>query len=113
VRFVILIAQDEEVWRNADEQEQAGYHRAHEAFEAAVREAGGTVEAGEALRSVTAATTYRRRGTQETVTDGPFAELAEQIGGFYVVDLPDLDAVVGAVRHLPEYTLEIRPVAQM
>ncbi|MDT0164123.1 YciI family protein [Actinotalea sp. AC32] len=109
----MLIAQDEEVWRRADEAERAGYYTAHEAFETAVREAGGKVESSEALRSVTAATTYRRRGTEELVTDGPFAELAEQLGGFYVLDMPDLDAVVAAVRHLPEYTLEIRPVAEL
>lgn len=113
MRFVVLIAQDEEVWRQADEEEQARYYHAHEAFEAAVRDAGGKVECSEALRSVAAATTYRRRGTEEVITEGPFAELAEQLGGFYVVDLPDVDAVVAAVRHLPEYTLEIRPVAEM
>ena len=47
------------------------------------------------------------------LTDGPFAETVEQLGGFYVLEAPDLDAVVAAVRHLPEYTVEIRPVADL
>ena len=44
------------------------------------------------------------------MTDGPFVELAEQISGFYLVDLPDLDAAIGACAELPRsYTVEIRP----
>jgi hypothetical protein len=45
------------------------------------------------------------------VTDGPFAELAEQVGGYYDVELPDLDTAIsaGSLLH-PSYTVEIRPV---
>jgi hypothetical protein len=126
VRFALLLARDEARWgRAADGATEhhpidglggdpgagaAGGAPPHAAFEAAVRGAGGTVDCSEVLRSVVAATTYRRRGTEELITDGPPAQLAEQLAGFYVVDLPDLDAVVAAVRHLPEYTVEIRPV---
>ena len=59
------------------------------------------------------ATTLRRRGDDVTITDGPFAETAEQFGGFYLVDAPSLDEVIEAVRVLPEYTIEIRPVADL
>ena len=45
-----------------------------------------------------------------TVTDGPFAEAAEQIGGYYVIDAPDLDTVVDLCRILPAYDIDIRPV---
>ena len=45
------------------------------------------------------------------VTDGPYAETVEQLGGFYLVELPDLDAAVEAARLLPSaYTIEVRPV---
>ncbi len=55
----------------------------------------------------------RRADGSRTVTDGPFAELAEQVGGYYDVELPDLDAAIAAARLLPPaYTVEIRPVDQ-
>ncbi len=48
-----------------------------------------------------------------TITDGPFAEAAEQIGGFYLIDAPDLDTVIQLCKVLPAYDIEIRPVPDM
>jgi hypothetical protein len=45
-----------------------------------------------------------------TITDGPFAEAAEQIGGYYLLDAPDLDTVIELCRVLPAYDIDIRPV---
>ena len=59
------------------------------------------------------ATTLRTRGGEMTITDGPFAEAAEQIGGFYLVDAPDLDTVIELCRVLPAYDIDIRPVLDM
>ena len=59
------------------------------------------------------ATTLRTRGGEMTITDGPFAEAAEQIGGFYLLDVPDLDTVIELCRILPPYDIEIRPVLDM
>jgi hypothetical protein len=56
------------------------------------------------------ATTLRTRGGELTITDGPFAEVAEQIGGFYLLDAPDLDTVIDLCRVLPAYDIDIRPV---
>ena len=56
------------------------------------------------------ATTLRTRGGEMTITDGPFAEAAEQIGGYYLLDAPDLDTVIELCRVLPAYDIEIRPV---
>jgi hypothetical protein len=114
VRFVLLLHEDEQVWARASATERAEYGRRHDAFAAAVRRRGAIV-AGEALSTVSAATTVRRAegdGEREralTVTEGPFAETVEQLGGFYVVDLPDLDAAIETVSLLPPYTVEIRP----
>ena len=48
------------------------------------------------------------------MTEGPFAETVEQMGGFWLVDLPDLDAAVEAARLLPDaYSVEVRPVIDM
>ncbi len=68
---------------------------------------------GEALLDGSTATTMRTRGGEPTVTDGPFAEATEQIGGFYVVEAPDLDTMIDLCRFLPAYDIEIRPVADM
>ena len=59
------------------------------------------------------ATTLRTRGGEVTVTDGPFAEAAEQIGGFYLLDAPDLDTVIELCKILPAYDIDIRPVLDM
>lgn len=56
------------------------------------------------------ATTLRTRGGEMTITDGPFAEAAEQIGGYYLLDAPDLDTVIEFCRILPGYDIDIRPV---
>jgi hypothetical protein len=113
VKYAVLLYQDEAIWENATDAEQQSYLDQHAAFEKGLVEHGITSLAGEALRSVKTATTLRRRGDSVAVTDGPFAETAEQFGGFYLVDAPSLDAVLEAVRVLPEYTLEIRPVANL
>jgi hypothetical protein len=57
----------------------------------------------------------RLREDQETVTDGPFAETKEWLGGYYVVDVPDLDAALAEARKLPTVhygTIEVRPVME-
>lgn len=113
MKFVVLIYQDEQVWATATPEEQERYYAEHEAFSAAVPERGCTILAGEALVGVRSATTVRRRGESVSVTEGPFAETTEQLGGFYLVEAPDLDVLTDLLRLLPEYTLEVRPVADM
>lgn len=113
MRFVVLLYQDEAVWRDATPAEQAEYFTQHDAFSAAVPANGGAILGGEALVGVASATTVRRRGERVDVTEGPFAETTEQLGGFYLIEAPDLDAVTEWVRLLPEYTIEIRPVADL
>jgi hypothetical protein len=113
MKYAVLLHQDEAIWANADEAQRQRYFEEHDRFTKLVAEMGISVVGGEALQSVSTATTFRRRGDQVTITDGPFAETAEQFGGFYVVDAPSLDDVIEAVRVLPEYTIEIRPVANL
>jgi hypothetical protein len=114
VKYAVLIYSDERMWAEATAEQRAAYHAAHVAFDAAVR-ASARMLGGEALRSATAATTLRYDAEGSlVVTDGPFAETTEQLGGFYLVDAPDLDAMTKLCALLPhEYTLEVRPVADM
>lgn len=65
------------------------------------------------LQSVTTAATVRVRGGRPLVTDGPFAETTEQLGGYFVLDLADLDEAIAVAARLPPATrgtVEIRPL---
>jgi hypothetical protein len=65
------------------------------------------------LESVTTAVTVRVRDGQALITDGPFAETTEQLGGYYMLDLSDLDAAIAVATRLPPVTkgtVEIRPL---
>ncbi len=95
------------------EEQEAGLSR-HVAFdEACASDPTVQLLAGEALPDGSLATTLRTRGGEMTITDGPFAEAAEQIGGYYLLDAPDLDTVVALCKILPAYDIEIRPVLDM
>ena len=77
------------------------------------RELGSTRIAGEGLKPSSTATTVRTRGGAKSVHDGPFAEAKEQLGGFYMIDVPDLDAAIAIARKLPmlqDGAVEIRPL---
>ena len=113
MKYAVLLHQDEAVWANLGDAERQVYFGQHDRFSKLTAELGITVLSGEALCEVSTATTMRRRGDDVTITDGPVADSVEQFGGFYVVDAPTLDAVLEAARVLPEYTIEIRPVADL
>lgn len=68
---------------------------------------------GEALAGIDTATTVRVRNSETLTTDGPFAETKEILGGFYLIDVPDLDAAVAVAAELPgswHGSVEVRPV---
>lgn len=114
MKYAVLIYQDERMWSEATAEQREAYHAAHTAFDEAAR-AKGALLGGEALVGVSTATVVRHDGGGvRQLTDGPFAETAEQLGGFYLVEAPDLDALAELCDLLPhEYTLELRPVADM
>lgn len=73
----------------------------------------GQLKAGEALQPHETATTVRVRGGETLHTDGPFAETKEILGGFYLIDVPDLDAALAWAAKMPNIdygSVEIRPV---
>jgi hypothetical protein len=73
----------------------------------------GALKAGEALHPVSTATTVRVRDGQTVTTDGPFAETKELLGGFYVVDVADLDEALGYAAMIPGAktgSVEVRPI---
>ena len=68
------------------------------------------------LQPVATATSVRVREGKRLVTDGPFAETREQLGGFYLIDAPDLDQAIAIASRIPPVTkgtVEIRPVLEL
>lgn len=113
MKYFIMLAGDGEVgpWDKLTPEEQQAIMEEFGAFdEACNKRAGVELLGGEALEGAAMATTLRTRGGEFTITDGPFAEATEQIGGFYLVDAPDLDTITDLCRSLPAYDMEVRPV---
>ena len=78
--------------------------------------AAGALQAGERLRPVTDATSVRVRAGKTEVLNGPYAETREQLGGYYLIDVPDLDAALTWAARCPSSsygTIEVRPIWEM
>ena len=85
------------------------------AFTEEVQTAGKMV-AGDALESVTTATTVRVRDGETLTTDGPFAETKETLGGYYILECADLDEALAWAAKIPSAkhgSIEVRPVSTM
>ena len=114
--FVLLAAQGggRGPWNELSPQEQEADMAKHGDFaEACAAREGVELVGGEALGEGSEATTLRTVDGEFTVTEGPFAEAAEQIGGYYVVKAPDLDTVIDLCRTLPPYDIEVRPILEL
>jgi hypothetical protein len=88
---------------------------AYWAFEASLQEAGGVRIAGEALQPGATATKVEVRDGQKLITDGPFIETKEQLGGFYLLECRDLDEALEWAARCPgshHGTIEVRAVMQ-
>ena len=112
-KYMILIYGDQQQWDAMSPQQWQEYGAGHAAFVAA---GGAAILGGEQLSSTTTATTVRAGATGNvTVTDAPFLETKEALGGFYLVEAADLDEVLALVVRLAEVHdghtgVEIRPV---
>jgi hypothetical protein len=68
------------------------------------------------LQSVTTATSVRNQDGRKLITDGPFAETREQLGGYFLIDVPDLDAALAIAKRIPggsKGTVEVRPLVEL
>lgn len=116
MKYFIMLAGDAGMtpWEELSPEEQGALFEKFGAFDAACTErAGVEMIAGEALQEGSLATTMRTENGKVTITDGPYAEATEQIGGFYLIEAPDLDTMTSLCEILPDYDIEIRPVADM
>ncbi|MDJ0953989.1 MAG: YciI family protein [Acidimicrobiia bacterium] len=110
MKYALLIYSDPTV--EASPEEMAGIMEKYYEFTESIN-ARGINLGGEALAGTETATTVRVRSGETMTTDGPFAETKEVLGGFYLIDVPDLDAAVSVAAELPgswHGSVEVRPL---
>ena len=114
MRYLLLIYEEPPATPPTDE-EWAAIMPAYNAFGAWVAEKGWML-GGEALQDVSTATTVAVRDGRRIVTDGPFAETKEHLGGYYLIDAPSLDDAIEAAARIPgakSGKVEIRPIMEL
>jgi hypothetical protein len=114
MKFLALLYGEEGDWANASEAEITAVMEAHNAFAEAAGKAGVLV-GGEALELSNTATVLRVRDDERMLTDGPFAETKEQLGGYYVLQCKDLDEALTWAAQIPEAktgSVEVRPIME-
>jgi hypothetical protein len=116
MRYVLLICDDEQKMNGLSDAVQAERHQAWDGYMHELV-AANKLQGGERLRPAATATTVRVQGGQRLLSDGPFAETKEQLGGYFIVEANDLDEAVewaGKMPHLADGgSVEIRPIWEM
>src|SRR3954468_13805939 len=112
MQYMILIYGDEKAFANLSQEDMGKAYGAYMAYSKELAQAGVLV-GGASLQPIATATTVRVKNGKTTTTDGPFAETKEQLGGYYIVDCPDLDAALKWAARCPGAShgcCEVRPL---
>lgn len=115
MQYMLLIYSDEEGWARMPEAERNGIIQEYFALTSELQERGEYV-AGAPLQPTSAATTVRLRDGEQLVTDGPFAETKEQLGGYYLVETESVDEALEWATKIPAArhgSIEVRPVMEI
>ncbi len=116
MKYLVLLIGDgaEKPWPDQTEDEQAAAMATFGEFaEACAARDGVELLAGEALSDPGDATVMRTTAGRVALTDGPYAEVIEGMGGFYLVESPDLDVLVELLQLLPPYDIQIHPTVDV
>jgi hypothetical protein len=112
MKYMLTIFGDESGWEDVTPEEMKAGMEPWSEYGRKITEAGVYV-AGEGLQPSATATTVRNEGGQRAVTDGPFAETKEQLGGFYLLECDSLDEALEWAKQIPVQeggSVEVRPV---
>ena len=112
MRYLLLIYSDESHYGTLTEQEMGQLMAEYGAFQAEIDKAGVN-KTSERLQPTQAATSVRVRNEDAMTTDGPFAETKEQLGGYYLIDVENLDEAIRWATKVPtaKYgSIEVRPI---
>ena len=110
--YMLMIYANEADWTTKSEAEMAPIMAEHERLEKDLKAAGKYKGCG-GLAPTSAATTLRLREGKKIVSDGPYAETKEALGGYYVIDVKDLDEALAYAARIPgtgQRAVEIRPI---
>jgi hypothetical protein len=115
MQYLLMIHSDESAMQQARKEDMEGMMAAYGAYTQAMREAD-VYRGGERLHPSSTATVVRATNGKTSVLNGPYAEVKEQLGGYYVIEAPDLDAAIGWAARCPGAqfgAVEVRPIWAM
>jgi hypothetical protein len=112
MQYLLMIYEPEKVWAEMAEDTRNKMFGEYMEFTKSVK-ASGHFKAGDALQPTATATTVRVRDGKTQVTDGPFAETREQLGGYYLIEAANLDEATKIAARIPSArfgSIEVRPI---
>lgn len=114
MQYMLLIYGDEKAWFNLP---KAQLEKGYQAYINYTNElvASGCLQGGSELKPIATATTVRVKNGKTITTDGPFAETKEQLGGYYLIDVPTLDEAIKWAAKCPGAwggSVEVRPLSE-
>ncbi len=112
MKYMLLIYSDENAWTESEREDC--YTESKQLTQQL--NANGQYLGSSPLHSVSTATSVRVRDGKRLVTDGPFAETREQLGGYFLIDANDLDEAIAIAERIPtarKGTVEIRPIVEL
>ena len=115
MKYMLLIYHDEKGWDTLTEAERQQIYGEYRNLGEQLAAKGQLLDGSE-LQPITTATSVRIRDGKEMITDGPFAETHEQLGGYYLVEVANLDEATKIAAMIPSArtgTVEVRPLAEM
>jgi hypothetical protein len=112
MKYLLLIYADEHAFEAMSEEER---HEVYAAYDELMKDMAtkGSMLGGDELAPTSTATTVQVRGGERLVTDGPYAETKEQLGGYFLIDVDDLDAAIDIAGRIPSVhtgSIEVRPL---
>jgi len=114
MKYMLLIYHEEQSWDAITEAERQQIYGEYRNLIGELQSNGQFVSGSE-LQPITTATSVRVRDGKELVTDGPFAETREQLGGYFLIEAKDLDEATSIAARIPSAktgTVEVRPLAE-
>jgi hypothetical protein len=113
MNYILLICSDEKIWASLSQEEMQKMYAEHGAYGKALTDAG-ILCGGAELKPISTATTLRSVNGKTTIVDGPFAETKEQLGGFYLIEVDNLEQALDWAAKMPgmnsiSMSVEVRP----
>ncbi len=115
MQYLLMLYANEAGWSNMTKAQQEQGYAAYTAYTEALKKAGVWVGSNR-LQPINSATTVRVADGKSHVLDGPYIDSKEQLGGYYLIDVPDLDSAISWAARCPganHGTVEVRPVWAM